>query len=193
MGSFQVETDVDGKPAFVNTKLMTKQTYTLDFIEGTLNPNPITFVEEDGMDFAATTVQLPDGERVPFMFTVKQLVAKGEGSKFTPGFTWGGEFEVPSYRSGGFLDPKGRGMYTGYDMAQALAALTMSDDQLLYAENNKKFDTLYGEIEFKVTGASADGDFEGVFVSQQPSDTDMGGKAPTDLVIKGIFYATVSE
>merc|ERR1719468_268523 len=44
------------------------------------------------MDFAATTVQLPDGERVPFLFTCKQLLAKGEGKEFKPGFTWGGEF-----------------------------------------------------------------------------------------------------
>ena len=29
------------------------------------DPNPITFKEQDGMDFAATTVKLPDGEYVP--------------------------------------------------------------------------------------------------------------------------------
>lgn len=38
---------------------------------------------------------------MPFLFTVKELVAKGEGSSFKPGFTWGGEFSVPSYRTGG--------------------------------------------------------------------------------------------
>merc|ERR1712186_113037 len=86
-------------------------------IEGTLNPNPMTFTEQDGMDFQAVTVKLPNGEYVPFMFTVKDLVAKGEGSEFKPGFQWGGEYMVPSYRGGGFLDPKGRGMYTGYDQA----------------------------------------------------------------------------
>ena len=32
--------------------------------------------EEDGIDYAAVTVQLPGGERVPFLFTVKELVAK---------------------------------------------------------------------------------------------------------------------
>jgi len=30
------------------------------------DPNPITFKEQDGMDFAATTVKLPDGEYVPW-------------------------------------------------------------------------------------------------------------------------------
>merc|ERR1712084_76334 len=106
---------------------------------GSLEPNPITFKVEDGLDHAATTVQLPDGERVPFLFTVKGLVAKGEGSEFRPGFTWGGEFEVPSYRTGGFLDPKGRGMYTGYDQAVALGAAQSDGDSgqdALFKETN---------------------------------------------------------
>jgi photosystem II oxygen-evolving enhancer protein 1 len=193
--SFQVETEVDGKPTFVSTKLMTRQTYTLDFIEGTLNPNPITFVEEDGMDFAATTVQLPDGERVPFMFTVKQLVAKGEGSTFKPGFTWGGEFEVPSYRSGGFLDPKGRGMYTGYDQAVGLPASQADGGEgqdAIFKETNKVFDIGRGAIEMEVNKVNQDlGEIGGVFVSKQPGDTDMGAKAPKTILLKGIFYAKV--
>ena len=98
--SFAVEIDTDNGKEFATTKLTTRQTYTLAFIEGNLDPNPITFKEQDGMDFAATTVKLPDGEYVPFLFTVKELVAKGEGSSFKPGFTWGGEFSVPSYRTG---------------------------------------------------------------------------------------------
>merc|ERR1712173_454910 len=73
--------------------------------------------EEEGIDYAATTVQLPGGERVPFLFTVKDLVAKGSGPEFKPGFQMGGDFSVPSYRTGLFLDPKGRGGVTGYDMA----------------------------------------------------------------------------
>ncbi len=35
----------------------------------------IKFEEKDGIDYAATTVQLPGGERVPMLFTVKELVA----------------------------------------------------------------------------------------------------------------------
>jgi hypothetical protein len=58
--------------------------------------------EEDGIDYAATTVQLPGGERVPFLFTVKQLEAKGTLDAF------GGDFVVPSYRGATFLDPKVR-------------------------------------------------------------------------------------
>ena len=33
----------------------------------------VEFVEEDGIDYAAVTVQLPGGERVPFLFTIKEL------------------------------------------------------------------------------------------------------------------------
>ena len=32
--------------------------------------------EQDGIDYAPVTVQLPGGERVPFLFTVKELEAK---------------------------------------------------------------------------------------------------------------------
>lgn len=39
-----------------------------------------------------------------------------------PGFEFGGKFGVPSYRTGLFLDPKGRGGNTGYDFPVALAA-----------------------------------------------------------------------
>ena len=101
---------------------MTRQTYTLDGISGPVKVNggKIQFDEADGIDYAATTVQLPGGDRVPFLFTVKDLVAKGakDGSAFKPGYEFGGKFVVPSYRTGLFLDPKGRGMATGYDMAQ---------------------------------------------------------------------------
>ena len=154
--SFAVEFETDKGKEFATTKLTTRQTYTLAFIEGSLDANPITFKEQDGMDFAATTGKLPDGEYVPFLFTVKELVAKGEGSSFKPGFTWGGEFSVPSYRTGGFLDPKGRGMTLGYDQAVALPAM-QSDGQggqdELFKETNKVFDLGKGVIEMEVNKA----------------------------------------
>ncbi len=67
-------------PEFQNTKLMTRLTYTLDEIEGPFEVSTdgtLKFEEKDGIDYAAVTVQLPGGERVPFLFTVKQLVATG--------------------------------------------------------------------------------------------------------------------
>lgn len=36
----------------------------------------VDFKEEDGIDYAPVTVQLPGGERVPFLFTIKELQAK---------------------------------------------------------------------------------------------------------------------
>jgi len=193
--SFAVEFETDKGKEFATTKLTTRQTYTLAFIEGSLDPNPITFKEQDGMDFAATTVKLPDGQYVPFLFTVKGLVAKGEGSSFKPGFTWGGEFNVPSYRTGGFLDPKARGMYLGYDQAVALPALQADGkegQEELFKETNKVFDLGKGAIEMEVNKVNQElGEIGGVFVSKQPSDTDMGAKAPRTVLLKGIFYGKV--
>merc|ERR1719264_1500241 len=160
--SFAVEAETDKGTEFVTTKLTTRQTYTLAFIEGSLKGNPISLQEE------------------------------GSGSEFKPGFTWGGEFEVPSYRTGGFLDPKGRGMYTGYDQAVALPALQADGkegQEELFKETNKVFDIGKGAIEMEVNKVNADlGEIGGVFVSKQPSDTDMGAKAPKTILLKGIFY-----
>mmetsp|Transcript_19926 Transcript_19926/g.64175 ORF Transcript_19926/g.64175 Transcript_19926/m.64175 type:complete len:301 (-) Transcript_19926:471-1373(-) len=198
--TFAVEEEVSTKKGeiekqFVNTKLMTRQTYTLDGISGKLEGGgSITFKEEDGIDYAPTTVQLPGGERVPFLFTVKELVAKGSGGAFKPGFEFGGSFKVPSYRTGLFLDPKGRGMTTGYDQAQALPASQVGEgaQEELFNENNKVFDVFDGTVEFAVSQVNAeDGEVGGVFVSSQPSDTDLGSKEPKKVLAKGIFFAKV--
>merc|ERR1711957_257478 len=183
---------------FVNSKVMTRQTYTLDGIEGTLEQagGSIVFVEKDGIDYAACTVQLPGGERVPFLFTVKDLVAKGSGDSFKPGFQMGGDFSVPSYRTGLFLDPKGRGGVTGYDMAVALPGLQNGEegDAEMFKENNKTFDVGAGRIEMEVNKVNAvEGEIGGVFVASQSGDTDMGSKVPKKILTKGIFYAKVSE
>jgi len=198
--TWQVEEEVANKQGdvtkqFVNTKLMTRQTYTLDGISGKLEGGGgITFKEEDGIDYAPTTVQLPGGERVPFLFTIKELVAKGSGGAFKPGYEFGGTFKVPSYRTGLFLDPKGRGMTTGYDQAQGLAAsqtgLDAQDE--LANEINKVFDVYDGTIEFAVSAVNQEeGEVGGVFVSSQASDTDLGSKEPKKVLSKGIFYGRV--
>merc|ERR1719261_1494996 len=181
---------------FVNSKVMTRQTYTLDGVEGDLSNSggSIVFTEQEGIDYAATTVQLPGGERVPFLFTVKDLVAKGSGDTFKPGFQMGGEFTTPSYRTGLFLDPKGRGGTTGYDMAVALPGLQSGEegDDELFAENNKVFDVFTGKIEMEVNKVNSDEqEIGGVYVATQLSDTDMGSKVPKKVLTKGIFYARV--
>lgn len=181
---------------FVNSKVMTRQTYTLEGIEGdvAVEGGNIVFKEKEGIDYAATTVQLPGGERVPFLFTVKDLVAKGNSGSFKPGFQMGGDFNTPSYRTGLFLDPKGRGGTTGYDMAVALPGLQSGEegDDELFKENNKVFDVTQGRIEMEVNKVnSKESEIGGVFVATQLSDTDMGSKTPKKILTKGIFYARV--
>jgi len=181
---------------FVNSKVMTRQTYTLEGIEGKLDSSSgkIVFKEQDGIDYAATTVQLPGGERVPFLFTVKDLVATGSGDSFKPGFQFGGDFNTPSYRTGLFLDPKGRGGTTGYDMAVALPGLQSGEegDDELFKENNKTFDVTQGRIEMEVNKVNVEeSEIGGVFVATQLSDTDMGSKIPKKVLTKGIFYAKI--
>lgn len=181
---------------FVNSKVMTRQTYTLEAIEGTLDNSGgnIVFKEKEGIDYAATTVQMPGGERVPFLFTVKELVAKGNGGSFKPGFQMGGDFTTPSYRTGLFLDPKGRGGTTGYDMPQALPGLQSGEegDDELFDETNKTFDVTTGRIEMEVNKVDTEeSEIGGVFVATQLSDTDMGSKVPKKVLTKGIFYAKV--
>lgn len=141
-------------------------------------------------------MQLPGGERVPFLFTVKNLVAQSDvpTSSIAPGLKMSGTFIVPSYRTGLFLDPKGRGTTTGYDQAVALPALQAGGDESLFKENDKKFDVGKGTIEMKVTTVNAElGEFGGVFVQKQPSDTDLGSKQPKEVLLKGQFFGTVSN
>lgn len=40
----------------------------------------VALKETDGIDYAPVTVQLPGGERVPFLFSVKELDAKASAS-----------------------------------------------------------------------------------------------------------------
>merc|ERR1719464_2097251 len=181
---------------FVNSKVMTRQTYTLEGIEGVLanEGGNIVFKEKEGIDYAPTTVQLPGGERVPFLFTVKDLVAKGNSGSFKPGFQMGGDFNTPSYRTGLFLDPKGRGGTTGYDMAVALPGLQSGEegDDELFKENNKTFDVTTGRIEMEVNKVNKEeSEIGGVFVATQLGDTDMGSKVPKKILTKGIFYARI--
>lgn len=173
---------------FVQTKLMTRLTYTLDEISGDFkvgSDGSVAFTEKDGIDYAAVTVQLPGGERVPFLFTVKELAAKGNLSQF------GGDFVVPSYRGSSFLDPKGRGGSTGYDTAVALPAA--GDAEELEKENAKSTAVLKGSAVFNVAKYdAATGEIAGVFESIQPSDTDLGAKVPKDIKITGLWYGQLA-
>ena len=180
---------------FIAGKLLTRYTSTIDQVQGDIKVNPdksLTFVEKDGLDFQATTVQLPGGERVPFLFTIKNLVAQSQ-----PGLTsintstdFEGEFKVPSYRGAAFLDPKGRGVVSGYDNAVALPA--QADKKDLTRTNVKRAEVLQGKISLSVAKVdSATGEIAGTFQSEQPSDTDLGAGEPKEVKIRGLFYGRV--
>jgi photosystem II oxygen-evolving enhancer protein 1 len=173
---------------FVKTKLMTRLTYTLDDISGDIKiggDGSVALTEKDGIDYAPVTVQLPGGERVPFLFTIKNLTAKGNLSSFS------GDFNVPSYRGSSFLDPKGRGASTGYDNAVALPA--RADAEELQKENNKSTKVLKGSAVFNLAKYDpSTGEIAGVFESIQPSDTDLGAKTPKDIKVTGLFYAQLT-
>merc|ERR1711953_178134 len=90
----------------INTKVTTRQTYVLTGMEGPLvkEDGKVVFKEKDGIDYAPSTVQMPGGERVPFLFTVKNLEAKSTSpaSEIKADMTLSGNFNVPSYRTGLF-------------------------------------------------------------------------------------------
>jgi photosystem II oxygen-evolving enhancer protein 1 len=180
---------------FVAGKLLTRYTSTIDQVQGDLKINPdnsLTFVETDGLDFQAITVQLPGGERVPFLFTIKNLVAQTQPNlnSINTSTDFEGNFKVPSYRGAAFLDPKGRGVVTGYDNAVALPA--QADDEELLRANLKRAEILKGKISLQVAKVdNATGEIAGTFESEQPSDTDLGAGEPKEVKIRGLFYGRV--
>lgn len=183
------------KPEFVQGKVLTRKTSSLDQIQGDLILNDdgsLTFNEKDGFDFQAITVKLPGGESIPFLFTVKGLVAQSQ-----PGLTsintstdFKGSFRVPSYRGATFLDPKGRGVASGYDNAVALPA--HSDEEELKTANVKRVEVLEGNIAMSIAKVnSSSGEIAGTFESIQPSDTDLGADEPKEVKVRGVFYGRI--
>ena len=103
-----------------------------------------------------------------------------------------GSFRVSSYRSATFLDPKGKGLATGYDNSVALTA--DADNTDLNRANVNSFSVLDGNISLsvaKVDGST--GDIAGTFESIQPSDTHLGADQPEELKIRGLFYALIER
>ena len=180
------------EPEFVEAKLMTRETTTLEAIQGplTLTNGGITFTEKDGIDFQAATVKTRKGELVAMLFTVKQLVANASGNTIDSSTVFNGNYTVPSYRTSAFLDPKGRGISAGYDTAVALPG--SSDAEQLERANKKRFEVSEGEITLSVDKVDAEtGEIAGTFVSEQFSDSDLGAEDPEEVKIEGIFYARV--
>lgn len=183
------------KAEYIAGKLLTRYTSSIDQVQGKLQVNEdgsLTFVEEDGLDFQATTVQMPGGERVPFLFTVKDLVAQSQPglSSINTSTDFEGEFKVPSYRGSAFLDPKGRGVTAGYDTAVGITA--GGDMQELNRANIKQVESLKGKISLQIAKVdNTTGEIAGTFESEQPSDTDLGAGEAKEVKIRGLFYARI--
>jgi photosystem II oxygen-evolving enhancer protein 1 len=181
-----------GEAEFVPAKVLTRKTSSLDQVYGdlTLTDSGIKFDEQGGMDFQAITVLLPGGEEVPFLFTLKGLVANADTKGITTSTDLRGEYRVPSYRTSNFLDPKGRGLTTGYQ--SAVGIVPAGDEAKLSKENTKRFVVGTGNVSLAITKVdSSTGEVAGVFEAVQPSDTDMGGKEAVDVKIQGQFYGRV--
>jgi photosystem II oxygen-evolving enhancer protein 1 len=180
---------------FVPGKLLTRFTSSIDQVRGDLKVGgngSLTFVEKEGMDFQPITVQLPGGERVPFLFTIKGLVAQSQPGldSINTSTDFEGNFNVPSYRGAVFLDPKGRGVAAGYDNAVALPS--QADKEDLNRTNVKRVQSLKGSISLQIAKVdSRTGEIAGTFESEQPSDTDLGAAEPKEVKIRGIFYGRV--
>lgn len=180
---------------YVQGKLLTRYTSTLDQIQGKIEKNDdgtLTFVEIDGIDFQPATVLLPGGKEVPFLFTMKQLVATtiNSANSINTSTDFEGEFDVPSYRGQVFLDPKGRSLASGYDNAVALPG--RADDPDFAKANIKEFVSRKGKMSLNVTKIDGEtGEIAGVFESEQPSATDLGAEEPEEVKVRGIFYGRV--
>ncbi len=183
------------KAEYIPGKVLTRATSSLDQVQGPLKveeDGSLTFIEQEGMDFQAITVQLPGGEQVPFLFTIKSLVAKSQPNmnSVNTSTDFEGEFKVPSYRGAVFLDPKGRGVASGYDNAVALPSQADVDE--LARSNTKRFESRNGRISLQIAKVdNVTGEIAGTFESEQPSDTDLGADDPEEVLIRGIFYGRV--
>jgi photosystem II oxygen-evolving enhancer protein 1 len=179
---------------FIGGRALTRYTSSLEQITGDLgldDEGVVTFKEKFGIDFQAITVQLPGGEQVPMLFTIKGLEAKTQPgqSNINTSTDLRGSYRVPSYRGATFLDPKGRGESTGYDNAVALPA---TDNEEIIRENVKRTDVLSGEMELQVSQVNSEtGEVAGVFEAIQPSDTDLGAQDPEEVKLRGVFYGRI--
>ncbi len=182
---------------FVAGKSLTRYTTSIEQVSGNIDlqdDGSLIFDEKLGMDFQPITVLLPGGDQIPFLFTIKGLQAKTQQglNAITTSADFEGDFRVPSYRTSNFLDPKARGLTTGYDNAVALPARADAND--LSRENVKAFDVGQGHISLQVSKVDSNtGEIGGTFISEQPSDTDMGTAAADDVRLQGIFYGRVES
>ncbi len=193
------EVFVKGEPAnkrqeaqFVPGKILTRYTSSLDQVYGDLRVegDKLKFQEQGGIDFQLVTVVIPGGEEVPFVFSSKELDAVASGASISTSTDFSGSYRAPSYRTSNFLDPKARGLTTGYSSAVGL--VPAGDDYS--SETVKRYVDGSGTMNLSITKVDPEtGEFAGVFTAIQPSDTDMGTKKALDVKITGELYGRLEK
>ncbi|VAH30405.1 unnamed protein product [Triticum turgidum subsp. durum] len=188
----------EGAPKRLTFDEIQSKTYMEVKGTGTANQCPTIDGGVDSFPFKAGKYEMKKFCLEPTSFTVKaEGIQKNEPpafqkTKLMTRLTY--TFLVPSYRGSSFLDPKGRGGSTGYDNAVALPAGGRGDEEELAKENVKNASSSTGNITLSVTKSKPEtGEVIGVFESVQPSDTDLGAKAPKDVKIQGVWYAQLES
>ncbi|MCX5936974.1 MAG: Photosystem II manganese-stabilizing polypeptide, partial [Cyanobium sp. LacPavin_0920_WC12_MAG_62_9] len=112
------------------------------------------------------------------------------GTALTTSTDFSGSYRAPSYRTSNFLDPKGRGLTTGYSSAMGL--VPAGDD--FTGETVKRYVDGTGSMNLSITKVDeSSGEFAGVFTAIQPSDSDMGTKPVVDVKIIGQLYGRLEK
>ncbi|MCO5576512.1 hypothetical protein L7F22_030322 [Adiantum nelumboides] len=133
-----------GMQYFQPTKLITRLTYTLEEIEGPLEvraDGSLKFEEKDGVIYVVAIVQLLGGERVPFLFTIKDLGATSKPDAF------GGQFLILQK----FLRFLPKPWWLTGVNAMDIPVRGACDEKELAKENGKDTSALNGKITFSVS------------------------------------------
>ena len=183
-----------GEKEFVGTKNVTRQTFTLGPAQAELvsSGTELEFNILDGMTFQATTAQLPGREQAPILLSIKGLKATADSAdgSINSSLDFEGNYVVEGYRSSLFLDPKGRGSETGYEMAVGLQAA--QDD---FDEGTVKTDEFTdAKMSFSITRVDpSTGELGGNFVAYQMSSDEQGTLEAHLVRVQGLFYARIVD
>jgi photosystem II oxygen-evolving enhancer protein 1 len=181
------------KAEFIASKLVTRATSSIDYVKALVTAQPdgsLKLEEKEGLDYQPITVQMPGGERVAILFSMKGYTASTQAGLggITISTDFEGETDIPTYRGANFIDPKGRGLAIGYDAAEALPAKRDT-----YEKSTKDDSTSKGKMSLQISKInSITGEIAGTFETEQNSGTDLGAIEPKEVIIRGIFYGKVS-
>jgi len=178
---------------FVRSKLMTRATSSIDYVKALVTAEAdgsLKIVEQEGMDYQPITVQMPGGERVALLFSMKGFVGSTQPgiNGISTSVDFEGTTDVPTYRGANFIDPKGRGLAIGYDAAEALPGKRDN-----FEKSTKDDSTTKGTMFLQISKLNTETrEIAGTFECDQFSGTDLGAVEAKEVKIRGIFYGKVS-